>query len=373
MPLTTSTTHLKKTIAGGHASAAAHGHRSPAHAEAQQRALVASRLHCEQVTRRFAKNFYYGLKLLPEPKRSEMYALYAYMRKLDDIADAEDGRNHHQRVKDLEAWRTLTHQVLDGRLPHATTTSAATVAAPAAHAIHGNGNGNGNGSAHGNGNGNGNGVVNGHRVLHAAPGLPDIWPAFADLVHRRRIPRELFDAAIAGQHQDLGTPAFHTFDDLHKYCYRVAGVVGVASIYVWGFAGGAETEALAIKRGVAFQLTNILRDLRQDAEVGRAYLPREDLAAHGLTEQDVLTGTGGRPFVDLVRFQIARAERFYEESAPLDSRIEREARPTLFAMTAIYHALLKKISRDPERVLRERVSLSILDKLRIASRATRVR
>lgn len=287
------------------------------------RRLEASRRHCEQVTRRAAKNFYYGLKLLPEPKRSEMYALYAYMRRLDDIADADDGRTTEQRVEDLEAWQALTHAVLDGRPP--------------------------------------------------SDGPDDIWPAFADLVHRRQIPRALFDAAVAGQHQDLTSPAFQTFDDLHTYCYQVAGVVGVASIYVWGFDGSEEAETLAVKRGVALQLTNILRDLRQDAANGRTYLPREDLAAAGVAADDLLVGRGGPVFEELMRFQIARAERFYAESAPLEARIRADARPTLFAMTSIYHGLLRKITRDPGRVLRERVSLSLLDKLRIASRATRLK
>src|SRR5687767_11699842 len=126
-----------------------------------------SRGYCEQVTRRSARNFYYGLKLLPEPKRSQMYALYAYMRCLDDIADADDGRSHDRRVEDLEAWRTQTHDVLDGRFPDESGRS--------------------------------------------------IWPAFADLVHGCGVPRRLFDDAIAGQRTDLVHPSFGTFDDLHQY------------------------------------------------------------------------------------------------------------------------------------------------------------
>jgi 15-cis-phytoene synthase len=284
-----------------------------------------SRTHCEQITRRHARNFYYGLKLLPEPKRSQMYALYAYMRLLDDIADADDGRSYERRLADLEAWRGLTHDVLDGR----------------------------------------------RRDTEEEAGGPTIWPAFADLVRRRGVPRHLFDDAIAGQRQDLSSPAFATFDDLHEYCYRVAGVVGMASLYVWGFEGGEDTLDLAIRRGVAFQLTNILRDLREDADAGRTYLPRADLSAAGVSDEQLRTRAGGRAFVELVRAQVARAESYYRASADLEERIDRDSRPTLVAMTAIYHSLLKKITKDPERVLRERVSLSLLDKLRIASRATR--
>src|SRR3954452_9327916 len=236
-----------------------------------QTSLSRSRSFCEHLTRRAAKNFYYGLKLLPEPKRSHMYALYAYMRLLDDIADEDDGRTVDQRADDLDAWRRLTHDVLDGRLPDGPSED----------------------------------------------GGRNVWPALADLVRRRGVPRDLFDAAIAGQRQDLDRASFDTFAELHEYCYRVAGVVGLASIFVWGFLGGEETRDLAIKRGVAFQLTNILRDLRQDADNGRTYVPKEDLARAGVGEDEIRAARGGKAFVELMRHQIDRAESYYEASAEL--------------------------------------------------------
>ncbi|QOV90700.1 phytoene/squalene synthase family protein [Humisphaera borealis] len=284
-------------------------------------ALLASSALCRQITRRAARNFYHGLKLLPEPKRSRMYALYAYMRLLDDIADEDDGRSHDRRLADLAAWRELTSEVLESRLPEGTG--------------------------------------------------PDIWPAFADLVHRHAIPLHIFESAIAGQRQDLVSTRFETFEQLREYCYRVAGVVGIASVYVWGYEGGQATLDLAIERGVAFQLTNILRDIQSDARGGRIYLPREDLDAAGVTDEQILQGRGGPKFVEMVRFQIARAEASYEKSADLENRISRDSRPTLGAMTEIYRGLLKKIAKDPECILRQRVSLSLLDKVLIASRAKR--
>ena len=288
-------------------------------AMADDAALATSAAHCGQITRRAARNFYHGLRLLPEPKRSQMFALYAYMRLLDDIADEDDGRTRQQRIDDLNAWRERTSAVFDGRLPD--------------------------------------------------DGGPGIWPAVADLVHRRSVPRHLFDAAVAGQRQDLDAPAFETFADLHEYCYRVAGVVGVASVHVWGFVGGEETLALAVKRGVAFQLTNILRDLREDAAAGRTYLPREELAAAGVTPEQIRAGRGGPAFTEMVRAQVARATAYYQESAALESRIDRDSRPTLAAMTEIYHGILQKIADDPDRILRGRVSLSLFTKLWIATRA----
>ena len=284
--------------------------------------LAESRAYCEYLTKTQARNFYYGLKLLPEPKRSAMFALYAYMRLVDDIADEEDGRTLPQRLNDLDTWRDQTRAVLDGR------------------------------------------------------GLEDddihiLWPAFADMAQRYGIPSRIFDDVIAGQRQDLRPEPFETFEQLYEYCYRVAGTVGLASIYVWGFEGGLDTELLAIERGVAFQLTNILRDLREDAARGRNYLPQEELAARKVTDGDLRSGRGGENFLEMMRLQIARAESYYDKSAELERCIDRDSRPTLIAMTDIYRSLLRKLAVEPERVLHERVSLSIFTKILIGWRAVR--
>ena len=285
--------------------------------------LIESRAYCARLTREAAKNFYYGLKLLPEPKRSAMFALYAYMRLVDDIADDDDGHSVEQRVLALNEWRARTHAILS---PDVTSAS-----------------------------------LDSHQL----------WPAFAEISRRYDLPAQLFDDAIAGQAQDLAPLTFNTFEQLHEYCYRVAGVVGLASIRIWGYEGGAETEAMAVARGVAFQITNILRDLREDSARGRLYLPREDVTAAGMSEEELRAGRGGARFIELVARQIARIESYYEQSAALESRLEPDSRPTMVAMTEIYRGLLAKIAQDPERVLRERVSLSLIHKLRIGWRATR--
>jgi len=292
---------------------------------AESAALASSKVYCQQLTRKSARNFYYGLKLLPQPKRGAMFALYAYMRLLDDIADGEAGQSTGQRLADLDRWAEHTRAALDG---HIETT--------------------------------------GH----------PIWPAFADMAARYHVPGHIFEAVIAGQRQDLHEINLANFDELKQYCYRVAGVVGLASIYVWGFAGGAATESLAIDRGIAFQLTNILRDLREDAGRGRCYIPRDELDGLGLTLQDLGTGKQGKSvqgFEEFLKNQIRRAEHYYQRSADLEQFISRDARPTLVAMTQIYHGLLQKIAARPLRVLSERVSLSTLHKLRIAWRATRAK
>lgn len=282
-----------------------------------------SRHYCLGLTKAAAKNFYYGLRLLPEPKRSAMFALYAYMRLVDDIADEEDGRSPAQRAADLDTWRSHTYDALSGRAPVDC-----------------------NGDAR-------------------------LWSAFMEMARHYRVPAHLFDNAITGQQRDLIGGRFEVFEQLREYCYQVAGVVGVASIHIWGFEGGAETEALAAERGIALQLTNILRDIREDAARGRIYLPLEDLAAAGVSEEDVLRGRGGEGFRRLMRFAIERAESYYEKSRALDGRIAPDARPTLAAMTDIYHRLLRKVAAEPECVLRLRVSLSVWSKLRIGWRAAR--
>lgn len=283
--------------------------------------LHASRQYCRNLTRAAAKNFYYGLRLLPEPKRSAMFALYAYMRLVDDIADREDGRSIAERSAELDQWRLRTHAVLHGEMP--------------ADEVH------------------------------------PVWPAFAELVSHYQVPAEVFDAVIAGQQQDLEPIRFDTFAQLHEYCYRVAGVVGLGSIRIWGYEGGEETERMAVALGVGFQITNILRDLREDAARGRVYLPREDLDAAGITESDLMAGRGGEPFRRLMRLEIERAESHYAQARGLAQRIQPDSRPTLVAMTEIYYRLLRKVSAAPERVLHQRVSLSAWSKLRIGWRAAR--
>ena len=161
-----------------------------------------------------------------------MFALYAYMRMVDDIADEEDGRSTTDRTRELELWRAQTRAALMGHLP------------PRDRA------------------------------------RDEIWPAFCDMAQRYSVPARVFEEAINGQQRDLSPVALETFEELYSYCYQVAGVVGLASIYIWGFDGGTATETMAIDRGVAFQLTNILRDLREDVGRGRIYLPRQEAGGH---------------------------------------------------------------------------------------------
>jgi phytoene synthase len=241
---------------------------------------------------------------------------------VDDIADGQDGQTLSQRSDALDAWNEATQSALAGQIPR-------------------------------------DGQL--------------LWPAFADMVHSHHVPHHVFEDVIAGQRQDLESPVFQTFEDLRGYCYRVAGVVGIASIYIWGFQGGQETESIAIDRGIAFQLTNVLRDLREDSDRGRFYLPRDELNAAGVGEDQLRSAVASNGFEPMMRTQIARARDFYQRSAALESLISADCRPTLTAMTQIYHGILEKMAADPACVLRQRVSLSPMAKFRIAWQASRSR
>jgi phytoene synthase len=275
---------------------------------------------CRGVTRRRARNFYYGLKLAPEPQRTALYSIYAWMRACDDIADAA-GPDPAERRSRIDAFRAATDAALAG----------------------------------------------------AAADDSPIWTALAHTAARFEIPRAALHAMLDGQVCDLSHRQYRTFADVRDYCYRVASTVGLVCISVWGYRDPAARE-LAVDRGIAFQLTNILRDYREDFDAGRVYLPEEDFGRHRLTP-DVLRRWADPPACTrFIRDQVARAQAFYARSAGLERMITGSCRPTLRAMTAIYQALLHKIERVPERIVGEhRLRVSAVRKGLIAVRAACMR
>src|SRR5271170_63395 len=273
---------------------------------------------CANVTRTQARNFFYGLKLLPDQKRNSMFALYAWMRRADDLADDAKNKNTDRRSQ-LEVFRSATHAQIAGQ--------------PIADS--------------------------------SWPG----WPAFVNSVREDNIPLKLFDAMIDGQLQDLNFSQPRTFEELYDYCYRVAGVVGLASIHIWGYTGGEATESLAVDRGIAFQLTNILRDLAEDARNGRIYLPQDELKRFEVTPGQFTQKISSPAFLRLMKFQIERAEGYFCQSGQLDGFIATDSQCALQAMTEIYQGILRKIARKPANVLRTRVRLSKWAKSMIALRA----
>lgn len=289
------------------------------------RAVRQSMRYCRKVVRKHARNFYYGMKLTPEPKRSALYCIYAFMRACDDLVDepvdTQQPLTAAEGASRIAGFRATMQRVLDtGELPEGTRPRRS------------------------------------------------IWPAFRYTVRAYPIEHKLLHEMLDGQRRDLADQRFQTFDDLYAYCYKVAGVVGLVCISVWGTDGNAAVRKLAEYRGIAFQLTNILRDLREDAMRKRVYLPQDELARFGISA-DKLVDSEGKNFDRLMTFQIERARSYYEMSDHLDSHISAECQATSWAMTQIYRGILEKIAEDPRQVLRGRVRLSRLRKMRIALNA----
>jgi phytoene synthase len=272
--------------------------------------LEQSSEHCRSVAKSRARNFYYSFILLPHEKKNAMCAIYAFMRYCDDLSD-EPGAT----TSAIERWRYALDDALAGR-----------------------------------------------------PNGNPVWPAFLDTVARYAIPHEYFYDMIKGVGSDLEPHTVETFDDLYRYCYRVASVVGLTTIHIFGFTA-PDALPLAEKCGVAFQLTNILRDVREDAELGRVYLPSEDLRRFGVSADDLRHGRRTEAFGRLMEFETARARRYYRESAPLLQLIEPKSRPSLWALIAIYSRLLDHLTAAQYDVLTRRISLTSLEKSWIVLRA----
>ncbi len=194
-------------------------------------------------------------------------------------------------------------------------------------------------------------------------GTNPLWPAFHDAVQRFSIPHQYFHDMIEGVRSDLEPRTIRTFDDLYAYCYHVASVVGLTTIYIFGF-DVPEAVELAEKCGVAFQLTNILRDVREDSDNGRVYLPLEDIERFGADLR-----TYDDRFLKLMRFEADRARRYYDESAPLIGMVHKRSRASLWALIEIYRRLLGRIERSDFQVLERRISLPAWEKMGIVLQA----
>ncbi len=280
---------------------------------------------CERIVREQAKNFWYGLRLTPEPKRSAMYAIYAWMRQADDLADepgpGREGPSAAARRRRLEAFRRDTDQALAG----------------------------------------------------TAPDASPVWTALAAIAPQYELVAQDFHDMLEGQLADLGDDRgevrLATWEDLRTQCYRVASTVGLVCIRIWGFRD-ERAKDLAIARGIAFQLTNIIRDIREDHGNGRIYLPADELRAAGLSVEELLAWGDAPRCQAFLETQIERARAHYRASEGLERLITPDCVATLWALTSIYSRLLERIAADPRRaVVGERVRLPKWEKVWIAFRA----
>lgn len=255
--------------------------------------------YCEGVARSRARNFYWSFLLLPKAKRRAMCAVYAFMRECDDLSDGE-----RASAEAMAGWRADLDRALTGE-----------------------------------------------------PGAHPLWPALMDTVERYQIPHRYLIEMIDGVESDLKAHDFETFDELYRYCYLVASVVGLTIIHIFGFDDPAAL-VLAEKCGVAFQLTNIIRDVAEDRDEGRVYLPREEMRRFGV-ESLKQNSSGLRR---LLESMAGRARAYYEESRPLIGMMHKDSRASLWALVEIYSRLLDRIAANSYDVLPKRIRLSSWEK-----------
>jgi 15-cis-phytoene synthase len=273
--------------------------------------LAADFARCARITRQSSSNFYYAFKLLPAHRRRALYATYAFCRFVDDIADDEHVR---EPAALLHRWRDELERVYNG-----TPTRA-------------------------------------------------ISRALADSVRRFTIPRRYFEDIIDGVEMDLSRKRYRTFDELRLYCYRVASAVGLICIEIFGYRN-PQARTYAENLGLAFQLTNIIRDVREDAERGRIYLPLEDLEQFGVKEDDVLGGRHSDRFERLMEFEARRAQEFYQLAERALPQEDRASLLTAEAMRLIYSTLLQRIVKSRYRVMDGKLRLSAPHKIFLVGRA----
>jgi 15-cis-phytoene synthase len=273
--------------------------------------LEASYRDCEDIAR--ASNFYRGFRLLPRKKRQALSAIYAFMRQCDDISDSE-GSTESKRQQFVR-WRAAFDRSMQGDDPHPLTLGA-----------------------------------------------------LRDTVQRFEIPISCFYKLIDGTEMDLTRNCYSTFEELYSYCYHVASIVGLICLHIFGFRDSRAKEC-AEACGIAFQLTNILRDIKEDLQRQRIYLPLEDLHRFSYTQEDLRREVQDERFRALMVFEAERAQDYYDRAHPLVGMLERDSRSAFWAMFESYRSILRNIARHDYNVLRQRIGLNSRDKLRIVVEA----
>ncbi len=276
---------------------------------------------CRHIARSAAKNFYYGFLLLPHRKRNALSAVYAFMRHADDISD-DPAIPPEQRREKLDEWMNALRRVVDGERTD-----------------------------------------------------DPVLFALADAQKRYNISLDLLEKLVHGTEMDVPSRAaksagedpqlqYETFNQLYDYCYHVASVVGLVCIRIFGYRD-PRAEKLAEEVGVAFQLTNILRDVKEDAALGRVYLPREDFARFNIDVHAMTNGSAPRSLQPLMEFEAARARAYYFSAQELVPLIDDDSRGALWTLVEIYRRLLERIIERNYDVFSDRVRLSTTEKLKV--------
>jgi squalene synthase HpnC len=291
--------------------------------------VSASYAECHRIARAARSNFYYAFYLLPKPKRDGLAALYAFMRLVDDVADV--GENSESAQRGLAKWRAAFDEAVTGRSRLFDGTSVTPLG-------------------------------------EFAYGEREVLPALADTMRRYKMPARYLHDLISGAEMDLTVKSYPTFDRLREYCYRVAGTVGLTCTHVFGYRDPRALD-LAEKLGLAFQLTNVIRDVHEDAALGRIYIPDEDLARYGVAPEDFSRNEATLGVRELLRFEADRAWRIYEECSELLDLVDTDSRGALWLLVHTYTALLARIESVDFAVFGERVRLSKAEKMIFMARA----
>ena len=273
-------------------------------------ALEAAYEECRAITRREAKNFYYAFLTLPATRRRAIYVAYAFCRHCDDSVDRVASPD--DKLSALQELRTELDDSYSGRA--------------------------------------------------SAP----VFLALADIAQRYDIPQDYFAEVISGVEKDLVKGRYADFEELRSYCYQVASVVGLISIQIFGYQDQA-AKPLAVDLGLAMQLTNILRDVQEDLDFDRVYIPQDELAKFGYSEADLRSGVVNDAFIQLMQFQVQRAKEYFQSGFKLLPYLSRRSRACPAVLGQLYRNILQGIEDADYDVLHHRVSLSTSRKLRVTA------
>ncbi|HIN22954.1 MAG TPA: squalene synthase HpnD [Dehalococcoidia bacterium] len=266
---------------------------------------------CRTITRREAKNFYYAFLTLPAAKRRAIYAAYAFCRHCDDSVDEETSTDAKLKaLSDIQANLDSTYS--------------------------------GNASS-------------------------PVYVALADVARNYDIPQDYFQEIILGVERDLVKDRFQNFDELKEYCYRVASVVGLICLQIFGYEDD-DAKGYAVDLGLAMQLTNIIRDVREDFDMGRVYLPQDEMVRFGYSEDDLRNGVRNEAFLELMRFQSQRAREYFDRGFKLLPYLSRRSRACPAVLGALYSKVLDRIEASDYDILETRVSLSKAEKIGITAK-----
>ena len=268
---------------------------------------------CRQLTRREARNFYFAFLTLPAQRRRAIYVAYAFCRYCDDSVD--EAGTTEEKLARIARLRYMLAETYDGRA--------------------------------------------------AEP----VFIGLADVANQYEIPQEYFEEVLNGVESDLIKTRYSDFDELRTYCYQVASVVGLICIHIFGYQGGEMARRHAIDLGLAMQLTNICRDVREDWELGRVYLPQDEMRRYGVTEEDLTSGAVTDSFAQLLQFQIHRARQYFASGRLLLPYLPRRSRACPAALGSIYGGVLNRIERSGYDVFGERIGLSNGAKLALMAKA----